>query len=299
MALSIGIVGLPNVGKSTLFNALLKRQIAQVAEYPFTTIEPHTGVVEVPDERLQRLCTLVKPEKCVPAAIKFIDIAGLVAGAAEGEGLGNQFLEHIREVDAILHVVRGFVNEKVPLVGGDDINPERDIEIINDELAKAGIEKPAMYVVNISEADISQKNAVAEIGDKHMIKICAKLEAELSDLSVEEQKAYLEELGIKESVLDRVITAAYKLLNLITFYTVKGGKQVQAWPLTRSLSIIDAARIVHSDFAEKFIKAGVIEVRGLLELGGWYKAKEAGKVRLEGRDYIVQDGDVVEFKIGT
>lgn len=293
--LSVGIVGLPNVGKSTLFNALLKRQIAQVAEYPFTTIEPHKGVVEVPDERLSKLCELIRPEKCVPAAIEFIDIAGLVKGAVEGEGLGNQFLSHIREVDAILHVVRGFTNDKVPHVV-DDFDPKRDIEIVDGELRKAGIEKPTMYVVNVDEQQLTSNNSL--LTGEHLT-ICAKLEMELSELSEEEQKAYMKELGTNLFGLDKVIKNSYQLLNLISFYTIKGGKQVQAWPLKRGLIVIDAAGIVHSDFATGFIKAEVIEVNQLLELGGWLKAKEAGKVRLEGRDYIMQDGDVVEFKIGS
>lgn len=298
MNLSVGIVGLPNVGKSTLFNALLQRQIALVAEYPFTTIEPHTGVVEVPDERLRALCEIIKPEKCVPAAVKFIDIAGLVQGAAEGEGLGNQFLSHIREVDAILHVVRGFKNEKVVHTTGE-IDPKRDSEIINEELRKAGIVKPTVYVVNISEADISQQSAVNELRDKTSVVICAKLEAELSQLSLEEQQAFLQEVGVFKSGLDKVIAAAYQLLDLITFFTIKGGKQVQAWPLKRGLSAIAGAGLVHSDLAQKFIKAEVVTFADFIKFASWFGCKQAGKIRLEGRDYRLTDGDIVEFMIGS
>lgn len=292
MNLSVGIVGLPNAGKSTIFNALLKRQIAQVAEYPFTTIEPHKGVVEVPDKRLSKLCELIKPEKCVPAAIEFIDIAGLVKGAAEGEGLGNQFLSHIREVDAILHVLRGFTNEKV--VREEELNPEKDKEIVADELKKAGIEKPAISVLNVDETGL--KSRIDYSGD--YIPICAKLESELSDLSQDEQTAYLSDFEVEESGLDQVIKASYQLLDLITFFTIKGGKHVQAWPLKRGLSAIQAAEIVHTDFAKHFIKAEVISVQELLAIGNWHKAKEQGKVRLEGKEYLVKDGDVIEFKVG-
>lgn len=293
-----GIVGLPNSGKSTLFNALLKRQIAQVAEYPFTTIEPHTGVVEVPDTRLDKLCEIIKPEKCVPAAIKFIDIAGLVRGAHKGEGLGNQFLAHIREVDAILHVVRAFdpstgSGQEIPHVMGS-VNPSRDIEVVNLELELGGIKKPTVYVSNVSEVDLKKDFDLPF----SYIKISAKLESELSELSVEEQKEYLRELGTEQSGLDKVINESYKLLDLITFFTVAGGKQVQAWPIRSGSKIIDAAGLVHTDFAKHFIKAEVIPWDKLVEAGSWTTARKIGLIKTAGRDEKVLDVEVIEFKIG-
>lgn len=297
MNLSVGIVGLPNVGKSTLFNALLKRQIAAVAEYPFTTIEPNTGVVEVPDERLAKISKVTGIKKIVPAAIKFIDIAGLIKGASEGEGLGNKFLSLIREVDAIIHVVRAFENAKVPHPHGN-IDPKYDIEIVNTELELAEIKKPTLYVLNISEDQMSQKLAIAGICDNPIV-ICAKLEMELSELSPEEQREYLKELRVSESGLDKVIKESYKLLSLITFFTIAKGTQVQAWPLRAGETALRASQLVHSDFAKGFIKAETINWQNLLNFGGWQKAAEAGKVRLEGKDYLVLDGDVIEFKFAV
>lgn len=298
MSLSVGIVGLPNSGKSTLFNALLSRQIAQVAEYPFTTIEPNTGVVEVPDERLNKLAELIKPEKVVPAAVKFIDIAGLVKGAHQGEGLGNKFLGHIREVDAILHIVRAFNNPSVSHVHGK-IDPPTDIEIVNLELELGEIKKPMIYVLNISEDQIAKEaKALFPALKEEVIPVCAKLEMDLAELSPEERREYLVELGIKESGLDKVIKSAYKLLGLITFFTIKGGKQVQAWPIKEGSTALDAAGLVHTDFAKGFVKAEVIGVNELLEIGGWKEAQEKGKIRLEGKDYEVCDGEVIEFKVG-
>lgn len=296
MSLSVGIVGLPNSGKSTLFNALLSRQIAQVGEYPFTTIEPNTGVVEVPDERLAKLAEIVKPEKVVPAAVEFVDIAGLVKGAAEGEGLGNKFLGHIREVDAIAHVVRAFENPNVSHVHGK-IDPQEDIEIVNLELELGGIKKPTIYVLNVSEKDIQQ--TTDNIGGLSVIPICAKLEMELAELEPRERKEYLAELGINQSGLDRFIKACYKLLNLLTFFTIKGGKQVQAWPIKENSSALEAASLVHTDFAKNFIKAEVVGFDDLMEAGSWKEAVEKGKIRLEGKDYKVCDGDVIEFKVGV
>ena len=289
MSLEVAIVGLPNSGKSTLFNALLGRQIADVAEYPFTTIEPNVGVVEVPDERLSKLAEIVgKVEtghapslqiKIVPAAIKFIDIAGLVKDAHKGAGLGNQFLAKIRECSAILHVVREFVNPQVAHVMGD-INTERDIEIINEELRQANIEKPTFVYQN---------------------------------------KDYP-----NDSTLDLIIKECYKLLDLITMFTIVGGKSrkvpptagprdprrsktstagqeraglVQAWPVKLGLTIWQAAGIVHSDFQEKFIKAEIINVEKVVEVGSYSQAKAKGQVWIEGKDYILADGDVVTVKI--
>lgn len=286
--LKVGIVGLPNSGKSTLFNALLQRQIADVAEYPFTTIEPNVGVVQVPDDRLGKISKASGIKKIVPAAIEFIDIAGLVKGAHEGEGLGNQFLGHIRDVDAVLHLIRGFRNPKVP----GSPNPQDDVKIIEEELKSAGIEKPAVYVVNCDEKDLS--NPEAELSGA--IKISAKLESELSELPPDEQKDYLKELGVDDPGLEKVIKHCYSLLDLITFFTVAQAKQVQAWPVKKGIKAFEAAGIVHSDMQKGFIKAEVISSGKLVEAQSWKKAAEKGQLRLEGKDYLVNDGDVIEFK---
>jgi len=301
MSLSVGIVGLPNAGKSTLFNALASRRLAETAPRPFTTIDPHEVVVPLPDTKLQRLSELVKPEKTVPATVTFIDIAGLVKGASHGEGLGNQFLGKIREVDAVVHVVREFSDPQVIHVAGK-IDPKEDLEIVNLELELGGIVgKPMLVVYNVDEKNVNKK------GEE--LYLCAKLEEELMDLSSEERKAYLRELGISQSGLEKLIKKAYDLLQLITFYTIKGGKEVHAWSLKDGKTAFDAAAEVHTDFAKNFIKAEVINVDELLSvgrlaprsLGGgvWKEAKEKGKVDLEGRDYIIKNGDVVEFKIGS
>jgi len=301
MSLSVGIVGLPNAGKSTLFNALASRRLAETAPRPFTTIDPHEAVVPLPDTKLQRLSELVKPEKTVPATVTFIDIAGLVKGASHGEGLGNQFLGKIREVDAVVHVVREFSDPQVIHVAGK-IDPKEDLEIVNLELELGGIVgKPMLVVYNVDEKNVNKK------GEE--LYLCAKLEEELMDLSSEERKAYLRELGISQSGLEKLIKKAYDLLQLITFYTIKGGKEVHAWSLKDGKTAFDAAAEVHTDFAKNFIKAEVINVDELLSvgrlaprsLGGgvWKEAKEKGKVDLEGRDYIIKNGDVVEFKIGS
>ena len=286
--LKVGIVGLPNSGKSTLFNALLQKQIANTAEYPFTTIEPNVGVVQVPDGRLESISGATGIEKIVPAAIEFIDIAGLVKGAHAGEGLGNQFLGHIREVDAILHLIRGFHN---PNVDGET-NPQEDTKIIKEELSHAHIEKPVMYVVNVDEKDLS----TPKVGITGAVKISAKLENELFELSPKEQKDYLKELGVDQTGLERVIKLCYKLLDLITFFTVAHGKQVQAWPVKKGTSALEAAGVVHTDMQKGFVKAEVVNWRKLIEASGWKKAAERGLIRLEGRDYEVRGGDVVEFK---
>lgn len=292
MSLSAGIVGLPNAGKSTLFNALAARRLAPTAAHPFTTIEPHEAVVPVPDENVARLADLVKPDKATPATVTFIDIAGLVKGAAEGEGLGNQFLAKIREVDAIVHVVRGFEDPNVPHVHGK-IDPKEDIEVVNLELELGGITgKPAIYVLNVGESRIKEQQG-------NWLTIAAKLEEELSDLTPEERAQYLKELGVKESGLEKLIREAYKLLGLITFYTIKGGKEVRAWSIRNGATALDAAGEVHTDFANNFIKAEVINVEELLRAGSWQNAKEHGKVRLEGKKYVVQDKDVIEFKVGV
>jgi len=253
MNLSVGIVGMPNAGKSTLFNALLGRQIAAVAEYPFTTIEPNVGVVEVPDGRLQRLAEIVGGDvKIVPAAIKFIDIAGLVKDAHKGAGLGNQFLAKIRECQVILHVVRVFENPQVAHVMGT-VDSDRDIEIINEELRQAGIVKPTFVYLN------------KEHPDAH--------------------------------TLDEIIRECYKLLDLVTMFTVEGGKQVQAWPVKRGTVVKEAVGMIHSDFRDKFIRAEVIPFEKLDTAGSYREAKAKGWVRVEGKGYQVKDGDVVTVKI--
>jgi len=304
-SLSVGIVGLPNSGKSTLFNALMMRQIAQVAEYPYTTIEPNVGVVEVPDAHLSLIADRLSIPKRVPAAIKFIDIAGLIKGAHRGEGLGNQFLGHIREVDAILHVVRAFTStssgQAITHVMGD-INPVRDVEIVNLELEMAEIKKPTIYVLNVSENQLNSTPMIQIIGKikdiykSKVLMVCAKLESELFELSEEEQESYLFELGVEQSGLDQVILASYKLLDLISFFTIAGGKQAQAWPVRQGTTMIEAGSIVHTDFAKGFIAAEVIEWQKLIDCGSWHDAKENGFVHTAGRDEEVKDGEVIEFK---
>jgi len=265
MNLSCGIVGLPNSGKSTLFNTLLKRQIANVASYPFTTIEPNVGVVEVPDERLKKLADLLKPEKIVPATVTFIDIAGLVKNAHQGEGLGNQFLAKIREVDAIVHIIRGFEDETVPHYYGS-IDPKRDKEIVDLELEMAEIKKPTLYVVN---------------GGK------------------ESQEEWLKVDAKSGEGVDDLIKKAYELLGLITFYTIKGGQEITAWALKNGSTALEAAAKVHEDMAQGFIKAEVINFNDFVNIGDWHQAKNLGKVGLEGKEYQVQDGDVIEFKFNV
>jgi small GTP-binding protein len=293
--LKVGIVGLPNSGKSTLFNALLQRQIADVAEYPFTTIEPNVGVVEVPDERLKTISEVTGIEKRVPAAIEFIDIAGLVKGAHEGEGLGNQFLGHIREVDAILHLVRSFHNPNVAHQESSP-DPERDVKIIEEELQYAGIEKPTIYVVNVDEKDLANPDPPAGGPIVGAVKISAKLESELSELAPKEAKEYLNELKVSESGLEKVIKLCYSLLDLITFFTIVGRKQVQAWPVKKGTSALEAAGVVHTDMQKGFINALVIPWKDLTGSGGWKLAAEKGLVKTEGRESKINDGEVVEFK---
>ena len=313
-------MGLPNVGKSTLFNALASRRLAETAPRPFTTIEPHEAVVPVRDSDLEKLAELVKPEKTIPATVTFIDIAGLVAGAHKGEGLGNQFLAKIREVDAIVHVVRAFYdpsvvsqNEKYETGSQEQIYD--DIEIVNIELELGGIkDKPSVIVLNVGEDDINSldtKEKIIAVTEKFKIAtiaISAKIEEDLIDFNEDERRQYLSQAGVSETGLEKLIKTAYSMLDLITFYTIKGGKEVHAWSLKRGASAIEAAEKVHTDFAKGFIKAEEILVHRLLELGRqvgethhdiWTLAREKGLVKLEGRDYIVQDGDVIEFKVGS
>jgi len=309
MSLSVGIVGLPNVGKSTLFNALLKKQQAYVANFPFATIEPNIGIVPVPDERLSKLAEVTKKSESmsnlppeVPATVEFVDIAGLIAGASKGEGLGNKFLSHIRETSAICYVLRAFTDPDIIKQGVK--NPKTDLEVLKLELDLADAEtienhkkkkeqdpenlplfskKPFLIVLNVDEADL--KNS-------------GRTEAELSELSPEDQKAYLADLGVEKSGLERLIQKAFATLGLITFLTA-GEKEVRAWTIPAGISAQEAAGVIHTDFIKKFIKADVVAFTDFVTLGGWKAARDAGKVRSEGRDYIMKDGEVVEFKIGA
>ena len=301
--LAVGIVGLPNVGKSTLFNALLKKQVAYVANFPFATIEPNVGVVPVPDPRLAKLADVVKnaekmnslpPE--VPATVKFVDIAGLIKGSSQGEGLGNKFLSHIREVDAILYLLRDFTDENIIKAGS--VNPQADLETLRMELELADLDakekvnllakKPGIVVYNTDEDKLNNGG----------LRICAKLEEELAELSEEEQKEYLQQLGIAKTGLEKVIQKAFEILGLQTFLTA-GTKEVRAWTIRRGETAVKASGVIHTDFMAKFIKAEVVDFDDFIAAGGWKRARELGKMRLEGRDYVMQEGDVVEFKIGS
>jgi len=324
MSLSVGIVGLPNVGKSTLFNALLKKQMAYVANFPFATIEPNIGIVPVPDERLNKLSPIYNNAPIVPATVEFVDIAGLIEGASKGEGLGNKFLNHIRQVDAICFVLRVFSDPDVIKQGIKD--PKSDLEILQLELDLADEQtmemhmkkknanpdelplfkkKPFLVVLNIDESEVSKASEIEEgyakelgVGKDQVVAICAKVEAELADLSTEEQKEYLKTLGTEESALDKLIKKAFKTLGLVTFLTA-GEKEVRAWTINDGISAQQASGVIHTDFMNKFIKADACDFNDFVDLGGWKSARENGKVRSEGRDYIMRDGDVVEFKIGT
>ncbi|MDP1743679.1 MAG: redox-regulated ATPase YchF [Candidatus Amesbacteria bacterium] len=284
--MDIGIVGLPNVGKSTLFNALLKKQVAYAANYPFATIEPNVGIVPVPDERLAKLAEVVHTTKIVNATVKFVDIAGLVKGASQGEGLGNKFLSHIREVDAILFLLRDFGDENIIRAGS--VNPKDDHEILQLELELAGIKKPEIIVLNTDEDKLNGEG----------LRICAKLEEELAGLSESDQKEYLKQLGIEKTGLEKVIQEAFKILGLQTFLTA-GEIEARAWTIRRGTLAPQAAGKIHADFEKHFIKVDCVNYEDFIKYGGWTKCREAGRVRTEGRDYVMQDGDVVEFKVGV
>ncbi len=363
MSLSVGIVGLPNAGKSTLFNALTMAG-AQVGNYPFTTIEPNTGVVAVPDQRLQRLADLFKPPKVIPATVTFTDIAGLVRGASRGEGLGNRFLGHIRECDAIALVVRSFEDADVTHVEGD-VDALRDIEVIELELQLADLETvtkrldkaektvrlqkekavetiallsrvrghldagrpvrtmqlsaterdqlgelwlltatPLVVVVNVAEESAARTEVPEAIRQRatesggEAIAISARIEAELAELEPADRVTFLAELSIEEPGLDRLAKRAYRMLDLVTFFTA-GEKEVRAWELRKGLTAIDAAGSIHTDFARGFIRAEVSAVEDLLAAGSYLALREQGKQRLEGKDYMVQDGDVVHFRFNV
>ena len=363
MSLKCGIVGLPNVGKSTLFNALTKAGVA-AENYPFCTIEPSVGIVEVPDARLDELSKIVKPQRVVPAVTEFVDIAGLVAGASKGEGLGNQFLANIRETDAILHVVRCFADDNVIHVSGS-VDPIRDIEIIDTELALADMAtvekalnryrrpassgdkeakilvavlekcfaqldagkavraldlskeewaslkpfclitaKPVLYAANVAEdgfegnphLDAVRAHAAAEGAE--VVALCAAIEAEIADLEDADKKEFLETMGLEEPGLDRLIRAGYKLLGLQTYFTA-GVKEVRAWQLRAGSTAPQAAGVIHTDFERGFIRAETISYEDFINLKGEQGAKEAGRLRLEGKDYIVKEGDVLHFRFNV
>lgn len=364
--LEVGIVGLPNVGKSTLFNAITKAG-AEAANYPFCTIEPNVGVVEVPDERIWKLTEMYKPKKTIPAAMRFVDIAGLVKGASKGEGLGNKFLAHIRQVDAIAQVVRCFDDSNITHVEGG-LNPLRDIEIINTELCLADLEtlekrlertqkliksgdkkaqmeatvlnriretleqaqparrveiteeeaalirdlnlmtlKPVLFVANVSEEEIANhegnkyvqqvKEYAAQEGAE-VVAVSAKFESEIAELGDDEAKEFLAELGVTESGLDKLIKASYKLLGLINYFTA-GEQEVRAWTITKGTKAPQAAGKIHSDIERGFIRAEIVSYDDLVAAGSQAAAREKGLVRLEGKDYIMQDGDVTYFRFNV
>jgi len=357
--LSIGIVGLPNVGKSTLFNALTRSKQADAQNYPFCTIDPNIGVVEVPDERLKLLSDVSKSKKIIPTAIQFVDIAGLVKGASEGQGLGNKFLSHIREVDAIVQVVRSFSDNNV-IHTLNRVDPKEDADIINLELVLADLQtvskrlsnakqaakgktdakvkleiyvlekikaclesekpargldytedemevardlhlltmKPMLYVVNVDEVESLKVHKVLKVGDNEQIEISCKLEAEVAELAPEEAKEYLRGLGIEQTGLDKLIVASYKLLDLATFLT-SGEPETRAWTVKRGAKAPDAAGVIHTDFIKGFVKADVCNWEDFVKFNGWAGIKESGKLRLEGKDYEVKDGDTMYFHISA
>lgn len=326
MPLKVGIVGLPNVGKSTLFNALLSKQQAYAANYPFATIEPNVGIVPVPDERLAKLAAVVKTEVIKPATVEFVDIAGLVKGASQGEGLGNKFLAHIREVSVIAHVLRVF--EDAEIVKEGSVDPRNDYETVKTELDLSDLEmeekrvarskkqeggeklplfkdKPSMIVLNVGEKQLVKTQEIEEeyakllkVANEQVVVICAKVEEELAELTKEERKEYLAELGVEESGLQQLIKKAYQTLGLRSFLTA-GEKEVRAWTIKEGTKAPQAAGVIHTDFEKNFIMAKVCKYEDFLEHGGWKGAAEKGRVRQEGREYVMQEGDVVEFMIGN
>lgn len=307
---SVGIVGLPNVGKSTLFNALTKQAVA-ARNVPFTTIDPNVGVVPVPDERLDVLAKISKSEKITPTTIEFVDIAGLVRNAHQGEGLGNQFLSHIREVDAIAHVVRFFEDPAITHVAGK-VDPASDIETIRTELELADLahpnspplaKKPILYVANVSEAQLKQPLpslplTKGEAKEGVVIPLCIKIEQELIELPDSERATFLKEYGLPDTGLNRLIKESYKLLNLITFLTT-GKTETRAWTVQKGAHAPQAAGKVHTDMERGFIRAETISYDDLIAAGSYAAARAAGKVRDEGKEYVVRDGDVMIFKFAV
>ncbi len=377
MSLSIGIVGLPNVGKSTLFNALLKKQVALSANYPFATIEPNIGATEVPDDRLYKIAEIVETDTIKHALVKFYDIAGLIKGAAEGEGLGNKFLSHIRETDAICHVLRAFTDENVVREGS--VNPKQDLLIIRTELQLSDLEtlekqkkpkgtkdqqelkrwdfirefikrlesgqnvidwslkssksvkklpkeqqkklklakelnlltfKPELFVLNVDEENLPKAKQIQTkyaarlstpkqpVQPNQIVVISAKIESELAALSDKDQQLYMDDLGIKQSGLERLAEIAYQTLGLQSFITA-GKKEVRAWTIKQGTTAPEAAGVIHTDFQKNFIKARVVDYQHFIKYQGWQGVKEAGKMRLEGRDYVLQPDDIVEFMVGA
>ena len=340
MALTAGIVGLPNVGKSTLFNAITKAG-AEAANYPFATIDPNVGMVEVPDERLQKLTEMITPKKTVPTTFEFTDIAGIVKGASKGEGLGNKFLANIREVDAIVHVVRAFDDENVMREQGREdafVDPLADIDTINLELILADLEsvnkryarvekmartqkdkesvaefnvlqkiKPVLYVANVDEDVVGDPESIdyvkqirefAETENAEVVVISARAEEEISELDDEDKKEFLEAIGLTESGVDKLTRAAYHLLGLGTYFTA-GEKEVRAWTFKRGMKAPQAAGIIHSDFEKGFIRAVTMSYDDLIKYGSEKAVKEAGRLREEGKEYVVQDGDIMEFRFNV
>src|SRR5450759_2410557 len=304
MSLAIGIVGLPNVGKSTLFNALTKNSVL-AANYPFATIEPNTGVVAVPDPRLAVLAELHGSARIVPATVSFVDIAGIVRGASEGQGLGNQFLANIREADAICQVVRAFSDPDVVHVTGH-VDPADDIEIVHIELILRDLHlltaKPFIYVFNSDEETLAdpeqQQQLTASVAPAPAVVLCAKIEAELADLPDAEALELLRSLGQERSGLDQLVTIGYQTLGLQTYLTA-GPKEARAWTVRRGDTAPVAAGVIHTDFQRGFIKAEVVSYHDLVAAGSMVEARARGKVRIEGKDYVMREGDVVDFRVNV